>query len=201
MSNSVVVLKPAADAPVDSTLLELTLRATDATPENVILYSRPSLAAAGLVVLTLVAMGITDTWPTVNQVTGGVEWLQDGVKYTGAANAGSAVFPPEPQVKVGVLYGPSGVEYTGTYNPMAAAIFPAVGDVDLGVSYGPTGAENTGTLKQPAESDVLVGVQYGAGGTEFTGTASGGGGVPGLLLDIDSGDFYEGLTETTIYKV
>lgn len=118
--NSVIVLKSAADAPADATLLELTLRATDATPENIILYPRPSLAAAGLAVITLVAMGITDTWPTVNQVTGGIEWYQDGVKYIGALSAGAAVFPTEPDVRTGIVYGPSGSDYTGTYSPVAS---------------------------------------------------------------------------------
>jgi hypothetical protein len=118
--NSVIVLKPAADAPVDSTLPELTLRATDATPENIILYPRPSALAAGLVVITLAAMGITDTWPTINQVTGGIEWYQDGFKYTGALSAGAAVFPAEPDVRTGVIYGPGGSDYTGSYSPPAA---------------------------------------------------------------------------------
>ena len=120
MTASVVILKPIADAPVDTTLLELTLRATDATPEDVILYPRPSLAAAGLVVVTLVAMGITDTWPSVNSVTGGIEWYQDGVKYTGALSAGAAVFPTEPDVRAGVVYGPGGSDYTGSYAPAAS---------------------------------------------------------------------------------
>lgn len=118
--NSVIVLKSAADAPADATLLELTLRATDATPENIILYPRPSLAAAGLAVITLVAMGITDTWPTVNQVTGGIEWYQDGFKYVGALSAGAAVFPAEPDVRTGVIYGPGGSDYTGSYAPVAS---------------------------------------------------------------------------------
>jgi hypothetical protein len=119
MPNSVIILAPAADAPVDATLLELTLRATDATPENIILYPRPSLAAAGLAVITLVAMGITDSWPSVNQVTGGIEWLQNGVKFTGALSAGAAVFPAQPDVRTGVTYGPGGTDYTGSYDPPA----------------------------------------------------------------------------------
>lgn len=119
MPNSVIVLKPVADAPTDTTLLELTLRATDATPENIILYPRPSLAAIGLVVITLVAQGITDTWPAVNQVTGGVEWYQDGFKYTGTLSAGGAVFPIEPDVRLGVVYGPGGTDFTGSYSPPA----------------------------------------------------------------------------------
>ena len=119
MSNSVIILKPAVDAPADATLLELTLRATDATPENIILYPRPSALAVGLVVITLAAMGITDTWPTINQVTGGIEWYQDGVKYTGALSAGAAVFPTEPDVRSGVVYGPGGADYTGSYAPAA----------------------------------------------------------------------------------
>jgi hypothetical protein len=116
---NVIILKPAVDAPVDSTLLELTLRATDPTPADIILYARPSLLAAGLVVITLAAMGISDTWPTINQVTGGFEWYQDGVKFTGAAGAGSAVFPIAPDVRTGVIYGPSGNDYTGSYSPPA----------------------------------------------------------------------------------
>ena len=89
--NSVIVLKAAVDAPVDSTLPELTLHATDATPENIILYPGPAAVAAGLVVITLAAMGVTDTWPTINQVTGGVEWYQDGVKYAGTATGAPVV--------------------------------------------------------------------------------------------------------------
>lgn len=119
MPNSVIILKPVADAPADTTLLELTLRATDATPENIVLYPRPSLAAAGLAIITLVAMGITDTWPAINQVTGGIEWYQDGVKFTGALSAGAAVFPTEPDVRSGVVYGPGGSDYTGSYAPAA----------------------------------------------------------------------------------
>jgi hypothetical protein len=122
MPNSVVILKPVADAPVDSTLLELTLRATDATPADIVLYPRPSLGAVGLAVITLVAMGITDTWPTINQVTGGIEWLQDGVKFTGALSAGAAVFPTEPDVRSGVIYGPGGSDYTGSYAPAAGGM-------------------------------------------------------------------------------
>jgi hypothetical protein len=121
MPANVIILTPAVDAPADRTPLELTLRATDATPENIILYPRPSLLAAGLVVITLAAMGVSDTWPTINQVTGGVEWYQDGVKFTGAAGAGSAVFPTEPDVRTGVTYGPSGTDYTGSYSPPAGA--------------------------------------------------------------------------------
>jgi hypothetical protein len=197
MPNSVIILKPVAGAPVDSTLLELTLRATDATPENIILYPRPSLAAAGLVVITLVAMGITDSWPTVNQVTGGIEWYQDGFKYTGAASAGSAVFPVAPDVKLGVIYGPSGTDYTGTYNPTASAIYPAVGDVDSGVPYGPSGSDYSGTLVQPAVADVRSGTTYGAGGTEFTGTlvAGGGGFTSALKYDIETGRLVKILTD------
>lgn len=120
MANSVIILTPAVDAPVDAALLELTLRATDATPENIILYPRPSALAVGLVVITLAAMGITDTWPTINQVTGGIEWYQDGVKYTGALSAGAAVFPTEPDVRTGVIYGPGGSDYTGSYAPAAS---------------------------------------------------------------------------------
>lgn len=114
MPNSVIILKPALDAPADTTLLELTLRATDATPENIILYPRPSLAAAVLVVITLVAMGITDSWPVYNQVTQGVEWYQDGVKYIGTLSSGAAVFPGVPDVRQGIIYGPSGADYIGT---------------------------------------------------------------------------------------
>ncbi len=77
------------------------------------------MAAAGLAVITLVAMGITDSWPTVNQVTGGIEWLQDGVKFTGALSAGAAVFPEQPDVRTGVTYGPGGSDYTGSYDPPA----------------------------------------------------------------------------------
>lgn len=89
--NSVIVLTPAADTPVDLTLPELTLRATDATPENIILYPAPAAIAAGLVVITLAAMGVTDSWPTINQVTGGIEWYQDGVKYSGTATGAPVV--------------------------------------------------------------------------------------------------------------
>lgn len=119
MPNSVIILKPAAPAPVDPALLELTLREADATPENIILYPRPAKAAAGLAVITLVAMGITDSWPTVNQVTGGVEWLQNGVKFSGVLSAGAAVFPAQPDVRTGVTYGPGGTDYTGSYDPPA----------------------------------------------------------------------------------
>lgn len=118
--NSVIVLKPAADAPVDSTLPELTLHATDATPANIILYPAQAAIAAGLVVITLAAMGVTDSWPTINQVTGGIEWYQDGVKFTGALSAGAAVFPTEPDVRTGVIYGPGGSDYTGSYAPAAS---------------------------------------------------------------------------------
>lgn len=122
MAVPVVILKPAANAPVDSALLDLTLRATDVTPEDIILYPRPSPVAAGLVVITLVAMGLSDSWPSFNQVTQGVEWYQDGVKYTGAASAGAAVFPIPPDVRAGVTYGPSGADYTGTYAAAAGGV-------------------------------------------------------------------------------
>lgn len=140
MANSVIILKPVADAPVDTTLLELTLRATDVTPENIILYPRPLPASAGLAVVTLVTMGITDTWPSVNAVTGGIEWYQDGFKYTGSLSGGSAVFPPVGDVDIGVIFGPTGTDYTGTLEQ------PAVTDVKSGVSYGANGTEFTGTL-------------------------------------------------------
>lgn len=140
MANSVIILKPAADAPVDSTLLELTLRATDATPEDIILYPRPSLAAAGLAIITLVAMGITDTWPSVNAVTGGIEWYQDGFKYIGSLSGGSAVFPPVGDVDLGIVFGPTGTDYTGT------SVNPAEADVRSGTTYGASGTEFTGTL-------------------------------------------------------
>jgi len=118
----VIVLAPAVDPPVDTTSLELTLRPTDATPENIILYPRPvPSAVAGLVAITLTAMGVSDSWPTFNQVTQGVEWYQDGVKYVGKLGAGVAVFPTPPDVRTGVAYGPNGSDYTGTYSP------PAVG--------------------------------------------------------------------------
>lgn len=140
MPNSVIILKSAVDAPADTTLLELTLRPTDATPGNIILYPRPSLAAAGLAVITLVAMGITDTWPSVNSVTGGIEWYQDGFKYTGSLSGGSAVFPPVGDVDLGVIFGPTGTDYTGT------SVNPAEADVRTGTTYGAGGTEFTGTL-------------------------------------------------------
>jgi hypothetical protein len=118
---AVIVLAPAAGAPADTTLLELTLRATDAAPANIILHPRPSRAAAGLAVITLFAMGVSDSWPVFNQVTQGIEWYQNGVKYTGALSAGAAVFPAEPDVRTGVDYGPSGTDYRGSYAPPAAA--------------------------------------------------------------------------------
>lgn len=140
MANSVIVLKTAVAAPVNNTLLELTLRATDVTPEDIILYPRPLEAVADLVTVTLVEMGITNTWPTVNQVTGGVEWYQDGFKYTGAISAGSAIYPSVGDVDSGVLYGPSGIDYSGTL------VQPVVSDVKSGVTYGAGGTEFTGTL-------------------------------------------------------
>lgn len=167
----VIVLAAVQAPPVDTTLLELTLRATDATPENVILYPRPSLSAAGLFVVVLTAMGISDSWPRYDQVLQGIVWYQNGVKYVGNYSAG----------------GPS------------PAVFPVVGDVDLGTVYGPTGADYTGTLKQPAITDVLSGVQYGAGGTEFTGTASSG--VSGVLLDVDTNNLFETLNGPFIHKL
>jgi hypothetical protein len=139
MTAAVIVLAPEKNAPADSILLELTLHATDATPQDIILHPLPALAAVSLVVITLVAMGISDSWPVFNQVSQGVEWYQDGIKYTGTLGSGAAVFPTVGNVDQGVTYGPTGNNYSGTLKQ------PAISDVLTGVQYGAGGTEFTGT--------------------------------------------------------
>lgn len=117
MSNSVIILKSAIDYVVAYQEFELTLYPVDVTPSTVILNLSELEIIVTPVVITLAPMGITDTWPVVNQVTGGIEWYQDGVKFVGTLSSGSSVFPIEPDVRIGIIYGPSGIDYTGTYNP------------------------------------------------------------------------------------
>lgn len=146
MTTTVLTLVSAVDQIPSSVLLELTLRATDATPANIILYPRPLPIAPNPVVIILTADGISDSWPTLDQVTGGVYWYENGVKRVGAASTGDAIYPVEADVKDGVVYGPEGNDFTGVYDPTADDVYPVDTDVRLGVHYGPTGADHTGTL-------------------------------------------------------
>jgi len=146
MTTNVVILKSVDLVPQSTALLELILRAGDATPQNVILYPRPLQEVNSFVSLTLVDSYQADTWPDPSQVPKGIVWYKDGVRYEGTWSSGNSVFPLVGDVDLGIKYGPTGIDYTGTLVQANTA------DVKSGVSYGAGGTEFTGTLSTGGSS-------------------------------------------------